>query len=81
MLLLLAVASRIGRIVFGGETLKQKIPEKLALLSKKNIYLHTYTMKCIMNQTEEIKKKVSKTWEAMQRLKGTVIVNDPALLL
>ncbi len=34
-----------------------------------------------MNLNEEPKKKVSKTWEAMQRLKGTVIVNDPALLL
>ncbi|WP_199851425.1 hypothetical protein [Parabacteroides pacaensis] len=27
------------------------------------------------------KKKVSKTWEAIQKLKGSVIVNDPTLLL
>lgn len=27
------------------------------------------------------KKKVSKTWEAIQRLKGSVIINDPTLLL
>ena len=27
------------------------------------------------------KKKVSKTWEAIQRWKGSVIVNDPTLLL
>lgn len=27
------------------------------------------------------KRKVSKTWEAMQRLKGSLIVNDPKFLL
>lgn len=27
------------------------------------------------------KKKVSKTWEAIQKLKGSVIINDPTLLL
>lgn len=27
------------------------------------------------------KKKVSKTWEAAQRLKGSLIVNDPKFLL
>lgn len=27
------------------------------------------------------KRKVSKTWEAMQRLKGSLIVNDPQFLL
>lgn len=27
------------------------------------------------------KKKVNKTWEAMQRLKGSLIVNDPKFLL
>lgn len=27
------------------------------------------------------KRKVSKTWEAIQKLKGSVIVNDPTLLL
>lgn len=26
-------------------------------------------------------KKVSKTWEAMMRLKGSLIVNDPKFLL
>lgn len=37
-------------------------------------------------KTEETKaqkpeKKVSKTWEAIQKLKGSVIINDPTLLL
>ncbi len=27
------------------------------------------------------KRTVSKTWEAIQKLKGSVIVNDPTLLL
>lgn len=27
------------------------------------------------------KKKVSKTWEAAQRLKGSLILNDPKFLL
>lgn len=27
------------------------------------------------------KKKVSKTWEAIQKYKGSVIINDPTLLL
>ncbi|MBR1687627.1 MAG: hypothetical protein IJ710_03725 [Prevotella sp.] len=27
------------------------------------------------------KRKYSKTWEAAMRLKGSIIVNDPALLL
>lgn len=27
------------------------------------------------------KRKASKTWEAMQRLKGSLIVNDPKFLL
>lgn len=27
------------------------------------------------------KRKVSKTWEAMQKLKGSLIVNDPKFLL
>ncbi len=33
--------------------------------------------------TKEVKsaKKVSKTWEAIQRLKGSLIVNDPKFLL
>lgn len=30
---------------------------------------------------EKKKRKVSKTWEAAQKLKGSLIVNDPALLL
>lgn len=35
-------------------------------------------------KTKEVKakkRKVSKTWEAMQRLKGSLIVNDPKFLL
>lgn len=32
-------------------------------------------------QPQEPKKKVSKTWEAIMRLKGSVTVNDPLLLL
>lgn len=27
------------------------------------------------------KRKVSKTWEAMQKLRGSLIVNDPKFLL
>lgn len=32
-------------------------------------------------EVEAKKRKVSKTWEAMQRLKGSLIVNDPKFLL
>ena len=32
-------------------------------------------------QAKEPKKKVSKTWEAIQKWKGSVIINDPTLLL
>lgn len=32
-------------------------------------------------KTKSKKRKVSKTWEAMQRLKGSLIVNDPKFLL
>lgn len=28
---------------------------------------------------QKAKRKVSKAWEAAQRLKGTVIINDPTL--
>lgn len=31
--------------------------------------------------TKVVKKKVSKTWEAAMRLKGSLIVNDPKFLL
>ena len=33
------------------------------------------------NKPQESKKRVSKTWEAIQKWKGSVIVNDPTLLL
>lgn len=33
----------------------------------------------VETRKQEPKRKVSKTWEAAQRLKGTVIVNDPTL--
>lgn len=33
------------------------------------------------NVQKLIKKKVSKTWEAAMRLKGSLIVNDPKFLL
>ena len=32
-------------------------------------------------EKEKQGKKVSKTWEAMMRLKGSLIVNDPRFLL
>lgn len=32
-------------------------------------------------QKSKKKKKVSKTWEAAQKLKGSLIVNDPKFLL
>ena len=32
-------------------------------------------------KTKSKKTKVSKTWEAAQRLKGSLIVNDPKFLL
>ena len=32
-------------------------------------------------QTASRKRKFSKTWEAAMRLKGSIIVNDPAFLL
>lgn len=37
--------------------------------------------KAITKEVEAKKRKVSKTWEAMQRLKGSLIVNDPKFLL
>lgn len=37
--------------------------------------------KSVETKTQKPKKKVSKTWEAIQKLKGTVIINDPTLLL
>ena len=33
------------------------------------------------SKVQEPKKKASKTWEAMMRLKGCLIVNDPKFLL
>ena len=30
---------------------------------------------------QQVHKKVSKTWEAATRLKGSLIVNDPSFLL
>ncbi len=32
-------------------------------------------------QTASRKRKFSKTWEAAMRLKGSIIVNDPAFLI
>ena len=32
-------------------------------------------------KAKEPKKKVSKTWEAIQKWRGSVIINDPTLLL
>ena len=32
-------------------------------------------------KTETAKRKVSRTWEAIQKWKGSVIINDPTLLL
>lgn len=37
--------------------------------------------KAITKEVKDKKRKVSKTWEAMQRLKGSLIVNDPKFLL
>lgn len=37
--------------------------------------------KTVKAKDQQPKKKVSKTWEAIQRLKGSVIINDPTLLL
>jgi hypothetical protein len=33
------------------------------------------------NTPKNKKRKVSKTWEAMQKYKGSLIVNDPTFLL
>ena len=33
----------------------------------------------VETKAKEPKKKVSKAWEAAQRLKGSVIINDPTL--
>lgn len=37
--------------------------------------------KMVKPKDHKTKKKVSKTWEAIQKLKGSVIINDPTLLL
>lgn len=37
--------------------------------------------KAITKEVEAKKRKVSKTWEAAMRLKGSLIVNDPKFLL
>lgn len=37
--------------------------------------------KAVEAKNPKPKKKVSKTWEAIQKLKGSVIINDPTLLL
>ena len=37
--------------------------------------------KTVETKVQKPKKKVSKTWEAIQKLKGSVIINDPTLLL
>ncbi len=37
--------------------------------------------KTVKAKDQKPKKKVSKTWEAIQKLKGSVIINDPTLLL
>lgn len=37
--------------------------------------------KMVKPKDQKTKKKVSKTWEAIQKLKGSVIINDPTLLL
>ena len=36
---------------------------------------------CIIKESSGKEKKVSKTWEAMMRLKGSLIMNDPKFLL
>ncbi|MEG1660851.1 MAG: hypothetical protein RR304_09860 [Bacteroides sp.] len=37
--------------------------------------------KTVEVKIQKTKKKVSKTWKAIQKLKGSVIINDPTLLL
>ncbi|MDO4162977.1 MAG: hypothetical protein Q4D56_01135 [Bacteroides sp.] len=35
--------------------------------------------KKVETEVKEPERKVSKAWEAAQRLKGTVVINDPTL--
>lgn len=35
----------------------------------------------IESNSKKTEKRVSKTWEAIQKFKGTLIVNDPSLFL
>ena len=56
-----------GFLVASGEYLKEKKKEENA--------------KTKTTVAKTGKRKVSKTWEAMQRLKGSLIVNDPKFLL
>lgn len=49
---------------------------------EKKIQKHEGTEEEARMKTKEqvtLKKKVSKAWEAAQRLKGSVIINDPTL--
>lgn len=41
----------------------------------------TNLKKTTKTNIQKVSKKVSKTWEAAIKSKGTVIVNDPALFL
>ncbi|WP_204244934.1 hypothetical protein [Parabacteroides sp. An277] len=52
------------------EKLREKEPE-----AKKSL------MEEMDEEAKKQGKKVSKTWEAMMRLKGSLIVNDPKFLL
>ena len=52
------------------EKLKEKEPE-----AKKSL------MEEVEEEARKQGKKSSKTWEAMKRLKGCLIVNDPTFLL
>lgn len=46
-----------------------------------NKTMATQSEKVVELEGQTPKKKASKTWEAMMRLKGSLIVNDPNFLL
>ena len=59
---------------------KESLMEKMTEKDKKK-QTDTSVETKTETQAKEPKKKVSKTWEAIQKWKGSVIINDPTLLL
>ena len=64
---------------------KSNTPQRRFIMEKKEEKVQEQPKKSKMEELDEEAKKqgkkVSKTWEAMMRLKGSLIVNDPKFLL